>query len=292
MSSKTPSFNYKRWSDRRTRIYTACITHAYLLGQVLDPDVFSELVVLLRRALKLKVVHEQVLRNSLLEFAGTELTEEVGDRIAVKIAGGYDDIKASKPVVSSNTVPAAGAWMPVEVAEMRFDSVRRGKALIKMTVLVLTGGMSGKLFTQQMPAKATSIFFANSLGWAKYGPRPAHSELVQMKFTGLVVPDKRNRFQIDEYKCTAGQLQLNKELRESRHEPCLRGHCFQCRTCPVGYSTCPRGTHRYTWVPRFCTSCKDERAIFDPAEPNTRICLLCRSKSARSAWARQRRGVT
>jgi len=292
MASKTPAFNYKRWNDRRTRIYTACITHAYLLGQVLDNDVFSDLVVLLRRALKLKVEHEQALRNSLLEFADTELTEEVGDRIAVRLAGGYDEIKAGRAVISSNTLAPEGTWMPIEVAEMRFDAVKFNKARVKMTALALIGGLSGKLFTQQMPAKATSIFFANTLGWGKYDARPAHSELVQMRFTGRVVKDKRNGFQIDEYKCTAGQLKLNKELRESRHEPCIRGHRYQCRTCPIGYSTCPRGTHRYTWVPKLCPSCKDERAIFDPAEPNMRICLLCRSRSARSSWARERRGVT
>jgi len=292
MPPKTPAFNYKRWNDRRSRIYNACITHAYLLGQVLDVDVFSDLIVLLRRALKLKTVHEQALRNSLLEFAETEFTEEVGDRIAVRLAGGYDEIKVGRPVVSSNTVPAKGAWMPIEVAEMRFDTVKFNKARVKMTALVLIGGLSGKMFTQQMPAKATSIFFANTLGWAKFGGRPAHSELVQMKFTGLVVRDKKKDFQIDEYKCTAGQLRLNKELREARQEPCLRGHRYQCRTCPIGYSTCPRGTHRYTWVQRLCPKCKDERAIFDPAEPNTRVCLLCRSRSARSSWARERRGVT
>jgi hypothetical protein len=292
MSSKTPSFNYKRWQDRRTRVYTACISNAYLLGQVLDPDSFTDLVVLLRRALKMKRAHESVIRDSLLEFGGVEMTEEVCDRIAVKISGGYDEIRAGKSIVSSNAVPTSGSWMPIEVAEMRFDSVRNHKAQVRMTALVLTGALSGRMFSQLMPAKATSVFFANNLGWAKFGPRPAHSELVQMKFTGLVVDDKRNGLQVDEYKCTAGQLQINKKLREWRGEPCILEHRYQCKTCPIGYSKCPRGTHRYTWVPRFCSQCKDERAIFDPAESNVKICLLCRSKGARSTWAQERRGVT
>jgi len=292
MPSKAPPFNYKRWQNRRERIYTACVDNAGLLGQVLDPDVFTELIVLLRRTLKLKAAHESVLRDSLLEYAGTEMTEGVFDCIAVRLAGGYDDICAGKIILSTNTVPSNGEWMPVEVEEMRFAEVRNYKAQVKMTAMILTGMLAGRVFTQKMPAKATSVFFANTMGWAKFGPRPAHSELVQLKFTGLIVADKQRGLQVDEYKCTAGQLKLNKLLREGRDEPCVMNHRYQCKTCPIGYSKCPRGTHRYTWVPRLCPSCKDERAIYDPAEPNMKFCLLCRSRSARSSWARERRGVT
>lgn len=293
MPSKTPAFNYARWNERRERIYTACISHAHLMGQILDPDVFSELSVLLRCTLRLTKDHEVALRNSLLEFAGMELTEEAADRIAVKLAGGFDIIKKTgKPIISSTAIAEKGEWMAIEVAEMRFDSIRGNKARVRLTALVLTGQLSGRTFTQVMPARATTYFFANSLGWGKYEARPTHSELVQMKFTGLVVSDRRDGFQIDEYKCTPGQLKLNKALRARRDEPCLRNHRYQCKICPIGYSKCPRGTHRYTWVTRLCTSCKDERAIFDPAEPNVKVCLLCRSRSVRSAWAQERRGVT
>jgi len=292
MPPKAQSFNYVQWNARRDRVYSACINNADLPGHILDPDTFTLLVVLLRKALKLHVAHERVIRDSLLEFAGLELTEEIGDRIAVKMAGGYETIKSGKPILSSNTVAASGEWMAIEVAEMRFDSVRNAKAQLRMTAMVLNGQLAGRMFGQRMPAKATSIFFANTLGWGKYDARPAHSELVRMKFTGLVVPDRRDGFQIDEYKCTAGQLKLNKALREARSEPCLLEHRYQCRTCPIGYSTCVRGTHRYTWVPRPCQSCENERAIFDPAEPNMQVCLMCRSRSVRSAWAQERRGVT
>ena len=182
--------------------------------------------------------------------------------------------------------------MPLEVSEMRFDAARQQRAYVKMTAMILTGSLAGRMLTQSMPAKATSIFFANNLGWAKFGPRPVHSELVQMKFMGLVVEDGRKGLQVDEYKCTAGQLKLNKQLREERAEPCLYGHRFQCKTCPIGYSKCQRGTHRYTWVPRHCQQCQDDRAIFDPAEPNMKVCLSCRSKQARATWAQERRGVT
>ena len=292
MPPKTPPFNYKRLQDRRTRIYTACISNAYLLGQMLDPDAFTELVVILRRALKLKQAHEDILRDTLLEYGGTELTEEVSDRIAVRIAGGFDEIKAGKPVTSMTSVPKKGAWMPIEVSEMRFDEVRNHKAYIRMTAMVITGALAGRMLVQAMPAKATTIYFANSLGWAKFGPRPVHSELVQLKFTGLVIEDGRRGLQVDQYKCTANQLKLNKGLRDTRAEPCLLDHRYQCKTCPIGYSKCPRGTHRYTWIARFCQQCKDERAIFDPSEANVKVCLICKSRKARSSWASERRSVT
>lgn len=289
MPPKLPTFNYARLNARRSRVYAGIMDW---LGHVLDPEMFDVIVDIVRRALKLGRAYERVLRDTLLEFAGLELTEEMNDRIAIRAAGGYDSIKKGNPVTSMNSVPPKGAWMPVEIAEMRFDSVRNHKARVKMTAVILTGGLAGHIFMQVMPAKATSIFFANSLGWAKFGPRPIHSELVQMKFTGRVVKDERKGLQVDEYKCTPGQLKLNKELRTSRAEPCLKGHRYQCKTCPIGYSRCVRGTHRYTWSPRFCERCKDERAIFDPAEANTKICLSCRSQPVRAAWARERRGVT
>jgi hypothetical protein len=142
-----------------------------------------------------------------------------------------------------------------------------------------------------MPAKAMSTFFATHLGWPKWGPRPVHSELVLMLFTGLVISDQRYGLQVDEYKCTATQLQHNKEIRGERAKPCLQHFRFQCKTCPQGYSVCPRGTHRYSWVPRHCKQCKAERAIFDPSDPNATMCLLCQSKRARAVWAQERRGV-
>jgi len=291
MPPKTPSFNFKQWQARRTRVSSALVQHD-CLGQMLEPDMFTELVVMLRRELKLSQAHESVLRDSLLEYGGAELTEELGDRIAARIAGGFDDIKAGKAIVATSTVPRAGAWMPLEVSELRFDAPRQHKAYVKMTAMVITGALAGRMLTQSMPAKATAIFFANNLGWAKFGPRPVHSELVKMMFMGLIVEDGRKGLQVDEYKCTSKQLQLNKALREDRALPCLKGHRYQCKTCPIGYSECPRGTHRYTWVPRLCQQCKDERAIFDPAEPNMKVCLTCRSKQARTAWAQERRGVT
>ena len=292
MPVKIPSFNYKRLRDRTARIYTACISNPYLAGHVLEPQTFSTLVTVLRRALKLKVACEGALRESMLEFAGQELTDDVYDSIAVKLAGGYDDIRQGKPVTAVTGVPKQGLWAPTKIVEMRFDAVRNNRPYLKMTAMVVVGPLAGRSFNQQMPAKSVVTGFAIHLGWKKWGGRPAHSELVQLVFTGKIVNDKRKGLQIDEFKCTAQQLKVNKEIRDLRDEPCVNNHRYQCKTCPIGYSSCPRGTHRYTWVPRHCPRCRDDRAIFDPAQPNVKVCLVCRSKQARTLWTQERRNMT
>jgi len=286
------AFDFNKFNARRLRIYASYVLHNIDTGRVLDPPLFKEFVERLRKLLKLPVAREGALRDSLFEYTGIELTEEVYARIAVKIASGYDEIRAGRPVLPSNSLPAGGLWFPIEVAEMRFDAVVNEKSYVKMTALILAGALAGRMFTQSMPAKSVSTFFATSLGWPKWGARPAHSELVLMLFTGRVVGDPRRGIQVDEYRCTASQLKRNKKMRAVRDEPCLKDCRYQCKTCPIGYSKCPRGTHRYTWVTRLCPSCKDERAIFDPAELNAQVCLLCRSRPARGAWADERRSVT
>lgn len=290
MSPKSEPFNIQRLQDRRLRIYSACRDVDHLTGQILDPDTFGELIDTLRQALRLKLSYDHVLRDSLLEFAGIELTDSVYDRIAVKLAGGYDKLRKGVAIHGSNGVPSGGLWSPVQIAEMRFDEIKGGKVYVKMTSLVMAGPLAGRMFSQIMTAKAAVTVVAITLGWPKWGVWPAHSELVQMFFNGKIVNDKFGP-QIDEFKCTATQLKLNKTLRDSRDEPCIRDHRYQCKTCPIGYNGfdgCMRGTHRYTWVTRECPTCKDPRAIYDPAEANAKECLACRSRQARAMWTQAR----
>jgi hypothetical protein len=110
-----------------------------------------------------------------------------------------------------------------------------------------------------------------------------------MWFNAHLVQGERG-LQIDEFKCTSTQQKYNKKLREQRASPCIRQYRQQCKSCPIGYSDCPRGTHRYTWIKKECKRCHSVDAIFDPGEPGETICLACRTKRAR-AYARRERSV-
>ena len=288
--TRIPDFDLLRIDARRRKVYDALRSHS-MYYQMLDQDTYAHLIVVVRRALRLKVIHDSVLRESLMEFAGLELTERVGDMLSVKLAGAFNQVKKGKPIKPFAGIVEGGEWAPVEIAEMRFGRVRNDKLSIDMTALVVAGTAVGQELRQRLPGRFAATVLARELGWPKYRAYPTHSELVRTWFTGLLVLDDKQQLQIAEFKCMPHQQRYNKALRTSRNEPCIRDYRQQCKTCPLGYAECHRGTHRYTWVRKDCKRCKTF-AIFDPSEPGETVCLLCRAKSARKFWAQERRSIS
>jgi len=284
-----PDFDLLRIDARRRKVYDALRAHS-MYYQILDQVTYAHLIVVVRRALRLKVIHDPILRESLMEFAGLELTERVGDMLALKLAGAFNQLKKGKPIKPFAGLKE-GEWAPVEIAEMRFGRVHNNKLFIDMTTLVMAGTAVGQELCQRLPGKFMATVLAQELGWPKYRIHPTHSELVQLWFTGLLALGDKGQLQIFEFKCMPHQQRYNKSLRAGRNTPCIRDYRQQCRTCPIGYAECHRGTHRYTWIRKDCKRCKTF-TIFDPSEPGETVCLLCRAKTARTVWAQERRSLS
>lgn len=286
MQADAPSRNYAYSAimKRRARIYDALASNG-LYGQQLLPDEFTKLVNSMRSATRFS---EQVLRGTLMEFAGAELNARMVDRIAIKLSGAYEMLKRGEAASTFNGL-ANPEWAPLEIAELRYGQIKHNRLFYDAKLLVLAGTAVGVEIQQSFPSKFVIPVLSRSLGWSFKDLRPTHSELVRMWFNGLLIQTE-GRLQLDEFKCTSTQQKYNKTLRDARAAPCIRQYRQQCKSCPVGYADCERGTHRYTWIKKECRRCHAPDGIFDPGEPGETVCIACRTKRAR-AYARRERSV-
>lgn len=284
MEADAPSRNYAYVTimKRRAKIYDALMSNG-MYGQQLLPDEFTGLVKAMRTATRFS---SELLRGTLMEFAGAELNSYIADRIAVKLSGAYDDLKKGRVVGTFKGLPAP-EWVPVEIAELRYGQIKKQRLFYNMKLLVLAGTAVGVEIRQSFPSKFIVPVLSRSLGWTFNDMRPTHSELVGMWFNAHLLVEK-TQLQIDEFKCSSTQQKHNKKLRKQRESPCVRQYRQQCKSCPIGYAECDRGTHRYTWIRKACSRCHREDATFDPGEPGETICLACRTKRARAYAIRER----
>jgi hypothetical protein len=285
---RIPGHELGRIKKRRERLlYDVLLQHGFF-HRTLDIDSFNELVMRSRRALNLKRSTETSIRSALLEFADKEITERVGDLVAIKLAGGYTLIKEGAAFAPFNGV-AEPEWAPVEISELRYGKLRGHKLWADMIVTVMAGSAVGAQIKQAVPVKFATTLMATAFGWPRFDRRPALGELVRMWFMALLAQGKYGT-EVAEYKCLPHQAKYNKQLKKEREQPCIRGYRQRCHICPVGYFQCPRGTHRYTWLQKKCEKCDNEKAYFDPERPDQEACIFCSTKRARRHWARERMG--
>lgn len=256
----------------------------------LDDGNFDLLVEGAMKTLKIPKKSELAVRESLIEFAGQSVNERIGDRIALKLAGGFAMLKKGEPVRKFHGL-AKPIWAPVEISELRFGRYdrRRHRLYADLLATVTAGPAVGVEIKKRLPMKFVVSVLSRKLCWSLRDPRPAHNELVRMWFNAELIQDPRYGLDIDNFECLPQHKRHNRQLRADRREPCIRRYSFQCHKCPIGYADCQRGTHRYTWLLRSCPECGAEKAPYDPERPDAKVCLSCSSKKARAFWALARR---
>lgn len=281
---RIPAFDLGRIRQWRKKIILK-LTPFYDL--VLDKAQLDRLVTTLKTRLKLNneyIDQEGALRESLLDFVGQEVTNRVGDQIAMKVAGGLSLIREGKPVTGLMEEPG---WYPVMITDMRFGRVIRNKTRINMTVMVTAGTMAGREILKSVSYKLVAWMLANELAWSMNDMRPLHGEMVGMWFMAYILMGDRG-LDIDEMKCLDQHKRYNKKLKKMRASACIRHYNQRCHTCPVGYTECMLGTHRYTWLVKPCKQCNRKHAAFDPEHKGAKACISCQTKDVRAHWARER----
>ena len=277
-----------RLQIRRRQILTALIANR-MMGETLDDEMFNRFVGVVRSAARLPMQATDALRATLIRFNSAELTHSTADMTAMLVAGSHAQLKRGEPLLVNAGLPPEGVWAPLEIKEMRFDAVRKGRLFCRMTALVMTGPLVGQEVKQSLPARYLQAI-SREFGFKRF-TRPVHTEFVGMWFCGHLAYDKRGSVVFDEFEVLPHQKTFNKKLTARRDEPCARNSQRQCKTCPIGYSDCSRATHRYTWVKRKCSKCKSDKALFDPSEADEQVCLSCRARGARTHWAAERRSL-
>jgi hypothetical protein len=284
---RNPDHELLRINTRRIRIQDA-LGDASLYHTTLTTDTLRSVTQVIRKAVKLRPMHDDAIRESLLDFVGKELTTRIGDMLSLRIAGGWQLLSHGQPIqpyAGSN-----GESVPLEITELRFDRIRNGKVHLELRTVAMAGSAVGVEFKQSVPRKFIVYKLAHDLGWPRSAHAPAHSELVRMWFTGTL-GRARNKMVIATFDCKPHQQQYNKQLRGERAKACIRDYQFQCRACPIGYESCARATHRYTWVQKPCVKCGATQAWFDPEDIMSKICLRCKVKPMHAVWALEQRHV-
>jgi len=284
---RNPDYELLRINMRRIAIQDA-LSDASLYHTLLTPDALQRVTQVVRKAAKLKTIHDDAIRESLLDFVGKEITTRVGDMMALKIAGGRQLLSHGHPIQPFTA--ASSESIPLEITELRFDCVRNGKVQLELRTVAMAGLAVGTEFRQPIPRKFVVYKLARDLGWPRAVRAPSHCELVRMWFTGTL-GRARNKIVVATFDCRPHQQKYNSQLRKERLAPCVRDYPFQCRTCPVGYESCARATHRYTWIQKQCAKCYNMRAWFDPEDVTATMCLKCKGKPMQAVWAIEQRHV-
>lgn len=282
---KIPSYPLGRINQWRLKLFTR-LWKCGLLFETLEDGIFDRVVDITMKLMKIE--DEYIVRQTLMAFAGHELTARSVDLIGLKFAGNLSDLRDGKQVSGQIGKPT---WLPLEISELRYGRVKRHKTYVSMTATVMAGAIAGEEIRKDFSYKLAVWPLANALAWTLRDSRPVHNELVRMWFMGLLEPEG-NKINIEQFKCLPHQRKWNRELRSDRAKPCVRHYNQRCHTCPIGYNECYRGTHRYTLTLKACKSCKRESAAFDPERPGVSVCISCQTKDARAHWARERMSMS
>jgi len=282
---RIPEYDLGRLRARRRKLLDHTLD---LVGLPIEGDVLAQLVRRTKQLLRIK--EEIIIRETLLPFMEQDFAMLVRDKLILTLAGGYTTLKSGEPIRPFCGLPRP-EWAPVEIDEVRFGRVSKGRTFAEMTALVMAGSAVGQSLKKQLPMKFVTTGLARRLAWPLRDPRPVHSELTGMTFMAQLFQDDRQRLDIKEFVCVPHQVRHNKDLRKRRQEPCVRHYRQRCHTCPIGHTSCYRGTHRTTWIFKPCKSCKREQAPFDPWKPQAAVCIACSTKMARAHWSRERRAM-
>jgi hypothetical protein len=282
---RIPEYDLGRLRARRRKFLDNTLD---FVGLTLEGVVFDALVRKTKRLFQIK--DERVIRETLLPYVGQDFATLTRDQLALTVVGGYATMRSGEPIRPFYGL-AEPEWAPVEIDEVCYGHVHKGRTFANMTVLVMAGTAVGQMLRKQLPMRFVTTGLARRLAWPLRDPRPVHNELVGMSFMAQLVQDDRQRLDIKEFICVPHQVKYNRKIRQRRQEPCVRHYRQRCHTCPVGHTSCCRGTHRHTWVFKPCKVCKREKAPFDPWKSRATVCISCSTKTARAHWSRERKGM-
>ena len=108
-------------------------------------------------------------------------------------------------------------------------------------------------------------------------------EFTQMKFAGLLLAGKP--LELNEYRERASLNDRNRRVARARRRierVCPQSFTHECYACHLSFSECRLGTHRRSFVLRWCPNCRTE-GYFDPKELTQKVCQRCEI----SRWRRR-----
>lgn len=288
--SEYPSFKLKGIQTLRDHLVREVLVPQQ--GQHLTIEllqhVASQLVTELPTGIKYDTIFESI--RYLLDGM---LTGERSLLLAWRLAGNTKQLQGHQPITPW-VAQRAAEWAPLQIlrAAPHYNRDRKRQAIF--TLRVMAGTAAGMKITSPRSLKFAKLLASRvgfSSHWNKY-PYNHYTELVGLRFLGLLDPVKsREQPVFSNVHCPDGLMAWNRAnvLRyRVRGEQAAGGtHCprrfpHPCHRCAVGFTECPGGTHRMTYVVRCCDLCGKIDAIFDP-EVGLIYCIECTKKAQRDA---------
>lgn len=243
------------------------------------------LVGTIKRVLRMKTTEvDQPLNELLARYAGLELSAEVMSDLIWRLAAGAGWMRHGR-VLATTLLPVSDwfdPWVPMWIEGVRYAGASlTGKQLMGVAFRVLKGPFGGLAFSQQLPHSYLTRKFAWELGFTLFR-RMHFGELVGCVLVGSLIFEGQ-KVRLDEVGDYANAKRFNARLRCERAKPCGRDYRWLCHECSMGYegaNSCPRGTHKVTWVLRACPRCEQE-AWSDP-ESKSRLCVSCSTAEFRA----------
>ena len=214
---------------------------------------------------------------SVQAYSGMALGAEKLVALARRLAGNSEVLKAGRPALPW-IAQMASEWVVLKVEGGHSSRMRRRGSVVFGAVFqlrVLSGSPSSKDFAQFFTDAAMSGL-ARRMGFPlpRYAQLHTAAALALGVFQGRLEPGEELR--VGRFACSPVLKKRNRELFEARlNRECPRGYKWACERCPVGYNSCPFGTHAKDYEIRRCPGPPPHRGWFEENEFDD-FCVKCK----------------
>lgn len=215
------------------------------------------------------------------QMLGDTLTYASAKKLAFSVAGNTELLRAGVPVHPWSGQRYA-EWAILAVINAAAGKPIRGVLSVDLRVSVLTGAAAGLVYSQLLPGGYFPVFL-HVIGAKprKDWRRPVPQDAVRMLFFGLLESgDKLNAGRVA---VSGGLKSRNRRTYLSRYDKrvCPRKYKWSCAACPVGYSTCPMGTHPLDYVRGTCLICGEGWFNDNDHREKRLVCTVCWGRGKR-----------
>jgi len=270
----------------------ATVNYAFT-GLRLSGPFLDEYVAAISEHFKIPGAYRDAVKSSLGFATDKVLTEELGELLAVVLAGGIDTLKEGTPVLADGVVEPH--WAPIEVRDCNARIVGE-RAFYELELFTLGGPCSGLLLKRALPW-GFLYKFKRAMGIPRRSTT-TYRDLVLMRLLIRLCPEPEEEEEnskqdaeedmdmkflptsstkeayVRRYRVTPQCVTHNKKLLAARKGECLKqkGVYHNCCRCVFGYDECELGTHPTRMIKIKCTNCEKENVYAVAGESG----LLCR----------------
>lgn len=280
----------KKILETRDRI-TKAIAQAFPKRIKLEGKAFQRALDIFRDNLGIPTLDRDTLEDSMMPVLGEAPTAEQWKTLAHRLAGNAVRLRNRRHVLPWS-FQRFDEWVPIQVMGLRYARNGRGELGVMLTLKIMAGTPCPKLLFQFWSLKKCR-FMSKHLGFERHRgrneknplrfPYESPRQLVTLRFLALIdteLSEQEPYFAQIEFSNSTEEWNRGQIKRRAR----LVFECpkqfpltLRCHNCPIGYLTCPAGTHAQDYEIKPCPKCGEQQAFFDKELPDT-MCIDCHIK--------------